>query len=82
MIVAAEKTEQRRKEERLLHYAREGKAEEVTNLVRTILLLICINISKLPDIGYDVKTFVPKLKKEENLKALLWRCEDHVLLMN
>nr|XP_053654669.1 oxysterol-binding protein-related protein 1-like [Cherax quadricarinatus]XP_053654670.1 oxysterol-binding protein-related protein 1-like [Cherax quadricarinatus]XP_053654671.1 oxysterol-binding protein-related protein 1-like [Cherax quadricarinatus] len=34
LIVAAEKTEQRRKEERLLHHAREGKAEEVTNLLR------------------------------------------------
>lgn len=34
LIEAAEKTEQRRKEEKLLHYAREGKAEEVTKLVR------------------------------------------------
>ncbi|XP_042229027.1 oxysterol-binding protein-related protein 1-like [Homarus americanus] len=34
LIVAAEKTEQRRKEERILHYAREGKAEEVTKLLR------------------------------------------------
>lgn len=38
LIEAAEKTEQRRKEEKLLHYAREGKAEEVTKLVR---LSIC-----------------------------------------
>lgn len=34
LIEAAERTEQRRKEEKLLHYAREGKAEEVTKLVR------------------------------------------------
>ena len=33
LIEGAEKTEQRRKEEKLLHYAREGKAEEVTRLV-------------------------------------------------
>ncbi|XP_064096218.1 oxysterol-binding protein-related protein 1-like isoform X2 [Macrobrachium nipponense] len=34
LILAAEKTEQRRKEERLLHYAREGKSEEVMKLLR------------------------------------------------
>lgn len=34
LIDAAERTEQRRKEEKLLHYAREGKAEEVTKLLR------------------------------------------------
>lgn len=39
LIVAAEKTEQRRKEERLLHYAREGKAEEVMKLVKKDILL-------------------------------------------
>ncbi|KAK7058765.1 Oxysterol-binding protein-related protein 1, partial [Halocaridina rubra] len=34
LIIAAEKTEQRRKEERLLHYAREGKSDEVMTLLR------------------------------------------------
>ncbi|KAK8385451.1 hypothetical protein O3P69_016342 [Scylla paramamosain] len=34
LIEAAEKTEQRRQEEKLLHYAREGRAEEVTKLLR------------------------------------------------
>lgn len=41
LIEAAEKTEQRRKEEKLLHYAREGKAEEVTKLVWLSVSSLC-----------------------------------------
>lgn len=42
LIEAAEKTEQRRKEEKLLHYAREGKSEEVTKLVRKSYEIVVI----------------------------------------
>lgn len=34
LIEAAERTEQRRKEEKLLHFAREGQAEDIAQLVR------------------------------------------------